>query len=146
LAVPRPVEEINAIPDPYEQIELLNKKSPTSTTARMVMVLPLAALLGCLVGYVAYLQVPSPIIPLTVKTQGSNLIVSWPAEQTRNAVYAAVRLDDGTPEMLTAEEKNAGHVKVEAAPDRKVELIARNWIHDSRGIVHYVKPVANTAP
>jgi hypothetical protein len=37
-------------------------------------------------------------------------------------------------------------VEVQARPDMKVELIARNWIRDSRGIVHYVKPVANTAP
>jgi hypothetical protein len=98
------------------------------------------------VGWLASLQIPSPIIPLTVKNEGPNLVVSWPAEQTRNAVYAAVRLDDGTPEMLTTEEKNAGRVKIEASTERKVELIARNWIHDSRGIVHYVKPVANTAP
>ena len=138
--------EPQEIPDPYRQFELLNQKRPPSTAARMVMVLPLAALLGCLVGWLASLQIPSPIIPLTVKNEGPNLVVSWPAEQTRNAVYAAVRLDDGTPEMLTTEEKNAGRVKIEASTERKVELIARNWIHDSRGIVHYVKPVANTAP
>ena len=143
---PEEIDDIDSLPDPYRQMELLNQKRPVSAAARMVLVLPLAALLGCLVGWVAYLQVPSPIIPLTVKEQGSNLIVTWPADQTRNAVYAAVRLDDGTPEMLTAEEKSAGRVKVEAAAERKVELIARNWIHDSRGIVHYVKPVANTAP
>jgi hypothetical protein len=136
----------NLLPDPYRQIELLNKKKPASTAARFVMVLPLAALLGCLVGYVAYLQVPSPIIPLSVKGQGGTVIVSWPAEQTRSAVYAAVRVDDSTPVMLTPEERVAGRVEVTASADMKVELIARNWIHDSRGIVRFIKPLANTAP
>jgi hypothetical protein len=140
------LEEVDGIPDPYQQIELLNQRKPPSTTARLVMVLPLAALLGCLVGYVAYLQVPSPIIPLNVKSRGENVIVTWPPEQTRSAVYAAVRVDDSTPVMLTLEEKTTGRVEVQARSDMKVELIARNWIHDSRGIVHYVKPVANTAP
>jgi hypothetical protein len=140
------VEEMEGEPDAYRQMELLNQKKPVSTTARLVMVLPLAALLGCLVGYVAYLQVPSPIIPLSVKSRGENVVVTWPAEQTRSAVYAAVRVDDSTPVMLTPEEKTTGRVEVQARPDMKVELIARNWIHDSRGIVHFVKPVANTSP
>jgi len=134
------------LPDAYRQIELLNKKKPASTAARFVMVLPLAALLGCLVGYIAYLQVPYPIIPLTVKSKGETVVVSWPADQTRSAVYAAVRVDDSTPVMLTPEERSAGHVDVTASADMKVELIARNWIHDSRGIVRFIKPLANTAP
>jgi hypothetical protein len=134
------------LPDAYRQIELLNKKKPASTAARFVMVLPLAALLGCLVGYIAYLQVPSPIIPLTVKSRGETVVVTWPADQTRSAVYAAVRVDDSTPVMLTPEERSAGRVDVTASADMKVELIARNWIHDSRGIVRFIKPMANTAP
>jgi hypothetical protein len=138
-------EKGNILPDAYRQIELLSRKKPASTAARFVMVLPLAALLGCLVGYVAYLQVPSPIIPLSVKGKGETVIVAWPADQTRSAVYAAVRVDDSTPVMLTPEERAAGHVEVTASADMKVELIARNWIHDSRGIVRFIKPMANTA-
>jgi hypothetical protein len=134
------------LPDPYREIELLNKKKPASTATRFVMVLPLAALLGCLVGYIAYLQVPSPIIALTVKSRGETVVVTWPADQTRSAVYAAVRVDDSTPVMLTPEERAAGRVDVTASADMKVELIARNWIHDSRGIVRFIKPLANTAP
>jgi hypothetical protein len=72
--------------------------------------------------------------------------VTWPAEQTRSATYAAVRVNDGTPLPLTPEEKTTGRVEVESRPDVKVELIAYNWLRDSRGIVHYLKPVANTAP
>jgi len=133
--------------DPYRQIEQitqLNKRKPASTAARFVMVLPLAALLGCLVGYIAYLQVPSPIIPLTVKGRGDTVIVTWPPDQTRTAVYAAVRVDDNTPVMLTPEERTTGRVEISASTDMKVELIARNWIHDSRGIVRFIKPMANT--
>jgi hypothetical protein len=138
--------DADSMPDPYRQIALINKKKPASAAARLVMVLPLAALLGCLVGYVAYLQVPSPIIPLTVKGRGQTVVVTWPAEETRSAVYAVVRVDDSTPVMLTPEERIAGRVEVTASADMKVELIARNWIHDSRGIVRFVKPNANTAP
>jgi hypothetical protein len=127
-------------------MELLNQKKPAGATARMVLILPLAALLGCLVGWLAFLQVPPPIISLSVKSRGENIVVSWPPEQTRNAIYAAVRVDDSTPVPLTPEEKLAGRVEVQARPDMKIELIARNWIRDSRGIVHYVKAVANTGP
>jgi hypothetical protein len=48
--------------------------------------------------------------------------------------------------MLTPEERVAGRVEISALTDMKVELIARNWIHDSRGIVRFIKPLANTAP
>jgi hypothetical protein len=142
----RPLPNEDHTPDPYRQMELLNQKRPASSTARMVLVLPLAGLLGCLVGWLLFLQVPSPIIPLTVKARGENVVVTWPPEQTRSAIYAAVRVDDSTPVPLTPEEKSTGRVEVQARPDMKVELIARNWIRDSRGIVHYIKPVANTAP
>ena len=142
----RPLPHEDHTPDPYRQIELLNQKRPANSTARMVLFLPLAALLGCLAGWFLFLQMPSPIIRLSVKTRGENVIVTWPPEQTRSAIYAAVRVDDSTPVPLTPEEKTTGRVEVQARPDMKVELIARNWIRDSRGIVHYVKPVANTAP
>jgi hypothetical protein len=147
LSRPSPREE-HALetPDAYQQAEMLTQKRPVSPAARMVMVLPLAALLGCFAGWLLFLQVPPPIIPLTIKARGENVVVAWPPEQTRNAIYAAVRVDDSTPVPLTPEEKSTGRVEVQARPDMKVELIARNWIRDSRGIVHYVKPVANTAP
>ena len=144
---PVPGEELDLdLPNAYRQAQLQTQKRPASSTARMVMVLPLAALLGCLVGWLAFLQVPPPIIPLSIKARGENVVVTWPPEQTRGALYAAVRVDDSSPVPLTAEEKTTGRVEVQARPDMKVELIARNWIRDSRGIVHYVRPVANTAP
>jgi hypothetical protein len=147
LTYSQPLAHLEETPlDELQQFELLKKKKPASTAARLVMVLPLAALFGCVVGYIAYLQVPSPLIQLSVQGRGQTVIVTWPADQTRSAVYAAVRVDDSTPVMLTPEERVAGRVEVTASADMKVELIARNWIHDSRGIVRFVKPLANTAP
>ncbi|HMJ60992.1 MAG TPA: hypothetical protein VK493_04485, partial [Bryobacteraceae bacterium] len=127
------------LPDPYEQLDLLTKKKPPSTGSRLFLVLPLAALLGCAVGYWGYLQLPSPIIPLSVRGLSRSVLVSWPSEDTRNAVYAAIRVNDATPVLLSSEEKAAGQVELSASPDIKVELIARNWMRDSRGIVRFVK-------
>jgi hypothetical protein len=127
------------LPDPYEQLDLLTKKKPPSTGSRLFLVLPLAALLGCAVGYWGYLQLPSPIIPLKARGLSRSVLVSWPPEDTRDAVYAAIRVNDATPMLLSSEEKMAGQVELSASPDIKVELIARNWMRDSRGIVRFVK-------
>lgn len=127
------------LPDPYEQLGLPTKKKPPSTGLRLFLVLPLAALLGCAVGYWGYLQLPSPIIPLQIRGLSRSVLVSWPPEDTRNAVYAAIRVNDATPLLLSPEEKAAGQMELSASPDIKVELIARNWMRDSRGIVRFVK-------
>lgn|GEM_PF-1790255 len=127
------------LPHPYEQLDRLTRKKPASTTARLFLVLPLAALLGCGLGYWGYLQLPSPIIPVKVRPLSRTILVSWPAEDTRNAVYAAIRVNDATPVLLSPEEKAAGQLELSASPDIKVELIARNWMRDSRGIVRFVR-------
>jgi hypothetical protein len=112
---------------------------PKSVTA-----LALAALLGCLVGYVAYLQLPAPVIPIDVRPANEAIVVSWPPDESRNSIYAAIRLNDGPPVPLSSEEKRIGRVSLTAAKDFKVEVMARNWIRDSRGIVRYVhSPVGN---
>jgi hypothetical protein len=134
-----PPRTVPQLPDAYEQRDLLSKKKPPSTGLRLFLVLPLAALLGCAVGYWGYLQLPSPIIPLKARGLSRSVLVSWPPEDTRNAVYAAIRVNDATPLLLSSEEKAAGQVEVSASPDIKVELIARNWMRDSRGIVRFVK-------
>jgi len=144
---PRSLARLNAppprispeLPNPYEQFDLLTRKKPPSTGSRLFLVLPLAALLGCAVGYWGYLQLPSPIIPLQIRGLSRSVLVSWPPEDTRNAVYAAIRVNDATPVLLSLEEKAAGQVELSASPDVKVELIARNWMRDSRGIVRFVK-------
>jgi hypothetical protein len=113
--------------------------------SRSVTALALAALLGCLVGYMAYLQLPAPIIPIDVRPLAQMVVVSWPPDETRNAVYAAIRVNDGPPVPLSVQEKTQGQVALTAPKDFKVEVVARNWIRDSRGIVRYLHSnVGNT--
>jgi hypothetical protein len=122
---------------------------------RLLVVLILAAALGCGVGYLAYLQLPPPVIPLSIRSQPPNLLVSWPASQTRNTSYAAIRVNDGEPMPLSAAERSSGEAQIAAQGDNvKVEVISQHWIRDSRGIIRYVKaqrvpsppPAGNATP
>ncbi len=110
---------------------------------RLAAVLFVAAALGCAVGYWAYLQLPSATIPLNVRRQSSALVVSWPTGQTREAVYAAMRVDDGQQVPLTPEQRTSGQATITPVGDNvKIELIAQHWMRDSRGIIRYVKAAA----
>jgi len=114
---------------------------------RLLTVLLVAGLLGCGTGYLAYLQLPAAIIEMRVQRRGTRLIVFWPADQTRSASAAAIRMDDGRPVALTADEKANGHMEFNSTSDNlKLELIAQHWIRDSRGIVRYVRPVSPGPP
>lgn len=138
------------LPDPYEQLDLLTRQKPPTTASRLFLVLPLAALLGCAVGYWGYLQLPSPVIPLKVHESPRTVTISWPPEDTRNSVYAAIRINDASPVLLSSEQKMSGQVDLNVRADIKVELIARNWMRDSRGIIRFVQaekpPENSTAP
>jgi hypothetical protein len=139
-----PMDMVRFIPSAYDRHPVsaagYEEEAPARSIlgARSVTALGLSALLGCLVGYVAYLQLPAPIIPIDVRPVDQTIVVSWPPDETRNAVYAAIRLNDGAPVPLSAMEKKTGHVSLSAARDFKVEIVARNWIRDSRGIVRYL--------
>jgi len=144
-AVPSlPMDMVRYIPSAYDRFPgaaANYEEEPAGNSmlsARSITALALSALLGCLVGYIAYLQLPSPVIPMDVRPVDQTIVVSWPPEETRNAVYAAIRLNDGAPVPLSAQEKKTGHVSLSAARDFKVEIVARNWIRDSRGIVRYL--------
>ncbi len=134
----------------HEHITRRMREDAARSNARLITVLFLAAAMGCAVGYWGYLQLPSPIIPLTVRTQGTALMVSWPPEQTRDAVYAGIRVDDSEPRPLTAEDKAAGQTQINPPGNNvKIELIAQHWMRDSRGIIRYVRgvqPVAAPVP
>jgi hypothetical protein len=113
---------------------------------RLSFVLIMAAVLGCAAGYLAYVQLPPAIIPLRVESRPPNLIVFWPPEQTRDSVYAALRVGNGDPITLTREQKAAGYVLiVPTGNDTKIELIAQHSFRDSRGIVRYIKNPRNAA-
>ncbi len=75
---------------------------------RLAIVLFLAAALGCTVGYWAYLQLPAATIALSVQREPSDLIVSWSPAQTRDAMYAAIRVDDGQQMPLSPEDRISG--------------------------------------
>ena len=106
----------------------------------------ISALLGCCVGYWAYLQLPPPIIPLNVHAVQGALSISWPASQTRGTGYAAIRVNDGNSVALSPAEKERGGVSVaNNGDDVKIELFAQHWLRDSRGIVRFVKPQASPA-
>lgn len=106
---------------------------------QFALVLLLAAVLGCCVGYWAYLQLPSAVIPLAVQKEQGMLLISWPPAQTRTSSYAAIRVDNGEPVALSPAEKIAGRAAIaNEAPDVKIEVIAQHWMRDSRGIVRFV--------
>lgn len=109
------------------------------SNARLAIVLIVAALLGCAVGYWGYTQLPAPTIPLTVRPETSDLLVSWPAGLTRNATYAALRIDGGDPIPLSLEQKSTGQITIPSKSSNvKIELVCQNWLRDSRGIIRYV--------
>jgi hypothetical protein len=114
---------------------------------QFALVLLLAAVLGCCVGYWAYLQLPSAIIPLVVQRQQTTLLISWPPAQTRTSAYAAIRVDDGEPVALSSAEKIAGHAAIaNSSTNVKIELIAQHWLRDSRGIVRFVSAEQPNSP
>jgi hypothetical protein len=140
--------ESEANPDFYREFPDLGAR-PAGYSSRLMLVLPLAALIGSAVGYVAYRQIPSPIIPLNAHGVAQSVLVSWPPTETRNATYAAIRVDDSAPVPLSPGEKATGQLELSATPDMKIELITHNWLRNSRGIVRFVKadtPPAQTTP
>ncbi len=117
-----------------------NDQGQRSLGVKSAAVLVLAAFLGCIAGYWAYLRLPSPVIPVSVREQRSQLVVEWPAASTSNTDFAALKVNDGDWLALTSAQKNAGQAVVAAPPgDVKIDLIAKHWLRDSRGIVRYVR-------
>ncbi len=114
-------------------------RARTPSRGRLLLVLIFAALLGCAVGYWAYLQLPPTDINLRVHRYGTMLLVQWPPEQIQSAGYAAVRVDNGSPLPLTADQKASGQIEIKQTSDNmKIELTAQHWMRNSRGIVRFI--------
>lgn len=114
-----------------------------SRTGSLVAAIFVAAVLGAGAGFWFYEQMPPPLIQLTVEPEPTGVIVSWPPEQTAEASRAFVRVNNGPLIELPLEAKTAGRYRVQAELDNlKVEIIAQHYLHDSRGIVRYIQPVA----
>ncbi len=125
---------------PRRQLAIEQPRTFLGLSGASIAVLILAAILGCLAGYWAYLQLPSPVIPVSVREQQGQLIVEWPATQTRNVDYAALQVDNGQWTVLSDTQKVAGRAAVTAPPgDVQIELVAKHWLRDSRGIVRYIR-------
>ena len=128
------------VPEPVPPVPpvVAARRRPSASTSLFLLLL-LSAALGCAVGYFAYLQLPSPYIELQAQKRSAGLLVQWPARQTRGVEYAAVRVDDGPPQLLTEGQKETGMLEVPLRTNNtKVEIIAQHWIRDSRGIIRYV--------
>ena len=135
---PRPMPKIE-LPD-RRVYAVERSRSIAGLSLRSAGVLLLAAILGCLAGYWAYLQLPSPAIPVSVRERNGQLTVEWPAAQTENVEYAAIQVDNGSWMPLTPEQKTAGRAMVTAPPgDVKIDIMAKHWLRDSRGIVRYIR-------
>ena len=131
----------------HQQITRKISRGGRRSNTRLALVLALAAALGCAVGYWAYLRLPPAIVPLTVHPHPPALTISWPSDQTREAEYAAIRVDDGEPLSLSEQDKAAGQTEINTTGDNvKVELIVRHWMRDSRGIIRFVTPLKPTPP
>jgi hypothetical protein len=130
--------EVLARPDRVPQRDTeRDRRMPAAL--RLLIVLVIAAALGCAAGYWAYIQLPSATIPLNIQPRGSALLVSWPPGQTRGAAYATIRIDDGAPIPLSDRDKAAGQTTIAASGSEvKVELTVQHWMRQSRGIVRFV--------
>lgn len=125
------------VPEEAATRPLSNLRRPSR--GRLLLALMLAALLGCGVGYWAYLQLPPTEINLRVHKYGPTLLIQWTPEQTKSAGYAVLRIDDGSALPLTFQQKASGQMEVKQTSDNmKIELIAQHWIRDSRGIVRFI--------
>jgi len=110
------------------------------SSLRLSSALLVAVILGCALGYWAYQQLSPSAIPLTIEPRPSTLLVSWPVEETRDAGFAVLKIDDGNPMQLTHEKRSAGEAEISVAGDNlKIELIVPHRIGDARGIVRYVR-------
>jgi hypothetical protein len=104
-----------------------------------------AVITVCLAGYWAYARLFLSTLTMDLhiaedRTAGSKVIVSWPAEETNVSVPATIRVNNGTPVPLSAEDKVLGRTEVPVSGDEmKVEIVIHHWSHDTRGIVRYVK-------
>ncbi|MBV8865752.1 MAG: hypothetical protein JO210_10200 [Acidobacteriaceae bacterium] len=123
------------------------KRRDGRSVLRPAAVLVMAALLGCIAGYWAYLQLPSPVIPVSVHEQRGQLVVAWPSTQTGDVDYAALQINGGQWITLSAEQKSAGQAIVTAPPgDVTIDLLAKHWLRDSRGIVRYLRAAKPASP
>lgn len=123
------------------------KKKIQFSRLRLAAVLALAAVLGSGAGYWIYSKLPPTTIPLRAEAQPPLLTISWPAETTRDAVWAGLRIDNGQPIPLSNSDKEKGQAQINVqGDDVKIELIAQHWMRDSHGIVRFINGIPSGPP
>lgn len=149
-----PFDEIKTVPQPEpERTPLpvqdlppplkLPQPSGKPMTLRVALALLVAAVLGSSFGYWTYEQLSPSAIALTIEPRPSGLLVSWPVDETRDAPFATLRVNDGKPMPLTPQQKSSGTAEVSVRSDNmKIELMVQHVMRDSRGIVRYLRAAA----
>jgi hypothetical protein len=99
-----------------------------------------AVAFACLAAYGFYRSAVPADVPLNITAHGNTFLVSWPAEMSRAASEARIRLNNGTERALAPDEKALGTVSVEnVGGSLEVELTLSRWGRESHTIDHYLK-------
>jgi hypothetical protein len=139
-ALPHTFLTTSATP-PRSNVRIAEGRNRGVSVLVSVAILLVAVAAGFAIGYVAYSRLSFSAISLTVEDHPPVLFVSWPADDSRDADSASIRIDDGPPRPLTLQEKAGGQAQITLNGDSvKVEIVTHSWFHDSRGIVRYVRP------
>ena len=118
----------------------VTKQTRRQGAPRLFLILLLAALLGCGIGYLIYMQLPPAVIVIRVQKRANDLLVVWNPVQTQSASYAALRVNNGPPVLLSPEERSSGIAEIPpAAGDIKIEIVAQQWARESHGIVRFLQ-------
>jgi hypothetical protein len=110
------------------------------------MMMGAAVAFACLAAYGFYLAGLPSVVPLNVAAHGSSLTVSWPANESRAATEAEIRVNDGAAMPLAPNDKAAGTTSVNNDSESvKIELILRRWMRESHSIVRYLRTAKASA-
>lgn len=98
--------------------------------------------------YGFWLRIAPASIPLNISVKDNTVSVNWPAEATRDAEMAQLKINNATPIMLSAEERKSGSYALkESGGDIEVELTVPHWNGASRGVVRFLSsPVSLSTP
>lgn len=117
----------------------------TLSYLRLAFGLIVSVVLGWVLGYIAYLHITPGVIRLSVESRAEGFLLEWPPQQTQDASYAAVRINDGQPVPLSAEAKALGRTEIKTTNDNvKVELIVQSRIRTSHGVIRFIRPGAQS--
>jgi hypothetical protein len=99
-----------------------------------------AVAFACLAAYGFYRSAVPGEVPLSITAHGNSLVVSWPADMSRAAAQAQIRVNNSEMRELAPDEKASGTASIENASDSvEVELILSRWGRESHSIERYLR-------